>query len=171
MPLVIKTHGKSKLKPNTGSLRIKKAKTFFPIKEQPKISFPGVPPPSSSKVKSNDTELPNKKVISTNILSFFKVPLKCSNQVEKQNINLFGESPFALDSSVKSCSNQSMTSVSSNSSVPVFDKYDVSTYREKAKNINDKELLDLINNVFVPDESFSYHKEQSKPRRRFRHDC
>ena len=98
-----------------------------------------MPPPSPSKVKSNDTELPNKKL-------FQQVPLKCSKQVEKQNINLVGESPFALDSSVQSCSNQSLTSVSSNSSVPVFDKYDVSTYREKAKNINDKELIDLINN-------------------------
>ena len=68
--LVINTRGKSKLKPSTGGLPInKKAKTFFPIKEQQKISFPGclnhLPVKSSQMILSCLT----KKVISTNISS------------------------------------------------------------------------------------------------------
>ena len=39
-----------------------------------------------------------------------------------------------------------------------FSKYDVRTYYNKVKDSSDKEILDLIKNVFVPDKSFKFPK-------------
>ena len=48
-----------------------------------------------------------------------------------------------------------------------FSIYDVGTYYNKVKDLSDKEILDLIKNVFVPDKSFKFLKD--KDNRNFRH--
>ena len=39
--------------------------------------------------------------------------------------------------------------------------YDVGTYYKKVKDLSDKEILDLIKNVFVPDKSFKLPKDKN----------
>ena len=89
------------------------------------------------------------------------LPLPVSEKTVTATVSCFDSNPeFLSSSSDKSVIADSNLNTAGEScgvgAVSTCNRYDVATYRSKASFISDIEKKDLIENVFVPDDNFSF---------------
>ena len=153
-PIVVQTTNSSYFSILPGQSSV--AQSSFLSDEQPSTSSVGV---------SSVYDISVSATSSTSISTFFKKSFKKNVNTEKISSEKTSAGSTISVASVGNTKHINKDSVNITSVNP--SKYDVATYYNKAKDLSNDDLLDLIKNVFIPEKSYPFQKDKAK--RSFRH--